>query len=209
MEGKGFVNIEGLTHSPNDPYHVMESLDFPLLSDDWTAEEELMLLQGLVETRGAANWDKVAEFVGKPSNACRAHYNEFYINSATAPLPDVDRFDVPTTMEEARERRAALNEEDGASQRGSGEEIYRHKKGGRAGKSVRGGGRPGAPAAGEGRRMRPAPGVVKEVEGAGEEVGYCPTRGTFDVEWDDEAEVFSPNMMGHSSLMFSDSNSRP
>ena len=37
--------------------------------------------------------------------------------------------------------------------------------------------------------MRPAPGVVKALEGAGEEVGYCPSRGTFDVEWDDEAEM--------------------
>jgi len=136
VEGQSLTNPVGATHHPGDSYHVMDTLDFPLLCDDWTAEDELGLLAGLESTRGAEDWDKIAEFVGKPALSCRRHYKACYVSSgATSPIPDIDNI-APKTIEEARKWRERIKE--GGALRPSGKDGSgaRHKASRKVGKSV-------------------------------------------------------------------------
>lgn len=44
-------------------YYVINKLDFPLFDVEWTADEELLLFEGL-EKHGFGNWSEIAEFMG-------------------------------------------------------------------------------------------------------------------------------------------------
>ncbi|KAI9207154.1 uncharacterized protein BJ171DRAFT_292331 [Polychytrium aggregatum] len=72
-------------------YRIMEMLDFSIFDDEWDAEEELMLVEGL-ELFGLGNWDQISEHIGtKNKLECAKHYNEIYIQSATWPSPTPSR----------------------------------------------------------------------------------------------------------------------
>ncbi|KAJ2795014.1 Transcriptional adapter ada2, partial [Coemansia furcata] len=61
----------------------------------WSADEELLLIDGLRQF-GMGNWKDAADHVAtKTKEECEQHYNEVYVGSASWPLPDMDRqFDV-------------------------------------------------------------------------------------------------------------------
>ncbi|XP_021766757.1 transcriptional adapter ADA2b-like [Chenopodium quinoa] len=83
------VGVEMTPHKSNHPYRVMDSLSFPLISPDWNADEEILLLEGL-EMYGLGNWAEVAEHVGtKNKEQCINHYRSVYLNSPFFPLPDM------------------------------------------------------------------------------------------------------------------------
>lgn len=67
----------------------MEMLNFPLYESEWTAEEELLLIEGL-ELYGMGNWEQVAEHINttKTKKDCLNHYINVFVNSPTWPLPD-------------------------------------------------------------------------------------------------------------------------
>ncbi|CAI7758157.1 unnamed protein product [Closterium sp. NIES-54] len=74
-------------HSASHPYHVMDTMSFPLIREDWTADEEMLLLEAL-EMYGMGNWGEIAEHVGSKSKAqCHDHYLYDYLLSPTGPLP--------------------------------------------------------------------------------------------------------------------------
>lgn len=70
----------------------MERLDFPIITPEWTAREELSLLEG-IETYGIGNWADVSVIVkSKSKKECELHYFAHYINTKPEPLvPDVSR----------------------------------------------------------------------------------------------------------------------
>lgn len=77
-------------HKNDHDYRIIDNLTFPLFTPDWSAEDELLLLEG-IEMYGLGNWTEVAEHVGtKTKAACRSHYFSTYINVPTAPLPDLE-----------------------------------------------------------------------------------------------------------------------
>ncbi|GMH19445.1 hypothetical protein Nepgr_021286 [Nepenthes gracilis] len=83
------VGAEVTPHKSHHPYRVMDSLSFPLISPDWNADEEILLLEGL-EMYGLGNWAEVAEHVGtKIKEQCISHYKIIYLNSPYFPLPDM------------------------------------------------------------------------------------------------------------------------
>ncbi|KAL2623003.1 hypothetical protein R1flu_003208 [Riccia fluitans] len=83
------VGVEPHPHKANHPYQVIENLAFPLVTFDWNADEELLLLEG-VESFGVGNWTEVSEHVGTKNKAqCYNHYMTHYINSPFSPLPDM------------------------------------------------------------------------------------------------------------------------
>ena len=43
------------SHNIGHSYSIINKLNFPTFVDDWTAEEELLLLEGL-EKKGFGNW---------------------------------------------------------------------------------------------------------------------------------------------------------
>lgn len=61
----------------------------PILDKEWGADEELLLLDA-IEMFGLGNWRAVGEYVGKSPLKCEAHYHGVYLNSKTAPLPDIE-----------------------------------------------------------------------------------------------------------------------
>jgi len=63
-----------MKHKKTDPYRVINSLNFPLIDQEWSAHEELLLLDGLSKF-GFGNWDDVAGQVGtKTKEECELHY---------------------------------------------------------------------------------------------------------------------------------------
>lgn len=83
------VGAELKPHKSNHPYRVMDILSFPLFCPDWSADEEILLLEG-IEMYGIGNWAEVAEHVGtKSKEQCIEHYNAIYMNSSCFPLPDM------------------------------------------------------------------------------------------------------------------------
>lgn len=78
-------------HKNNHAYRVMDHVTTPIFTSDWGADEELLLLEA-IEMYGLGNWSDVSDHVGQKSkHQCEEHYHEIYLNSRTAPLPDIDQ----------------------------------------------------------------------------------------------------------------------
>ncbi|KIK63202.1 hypothetical protein GYMLUDRAFT_41530 [Collybiopsis luxurians FD-317 M1] len=102
--GKEFAN-----HKRGHPYRVIEISSHPIFSEDWGADEELLLVKGIA-THGFGNWKKIAETVRTHTKEeCAAHYNEVYINSKNWPLPEMDHaFDIDPAEFQDRKRRRIM-----------------------------------------------------------------------------------------------------
>lgn len=84
------VGAEVHPHSNTHHCQIIERIRVTLLTADWAADEELMLLEA-ISIYGLGNWADIADHVGtKPLEACRSHYFSCYIESKTAPLPDIE-----------------------------------------------------------------------------------------------------------------------
>ena len=68
-------------HKCNHDYYVINKLNFPLFVNDWTAEEELHLFEGL-ERYGFGIWQVIAVHIGtdKTREDVEKHYEEFYLS---------------------------------------------------------------------------------------------------------------------------------
>ncbi|ESK94029.1 transcriptional adapter 2 [Moniliophthora roreri MCA 2997] len=100
--GKEFGN-----HKRGHAYRVIEINSYPIFTEDWGADEELLLVKGIA-TQGFGNWKKIAEVVGtRTKEEVETHYNSTYIESANWPLPPMGRhFDVdPEEFQERKRRR--------------------------------------------------------------------------------------------------------
>mmetsp|Transcript_2987 Transcript_2987/g.6995 ORF Transcript_2987/g.6995 Transcript_2987/m.6995 type:complete len:516 (-) Transcript_2987:223-1770(-) len=169
-------------HKNDCRYKVMERLDFPIISEDWTAREELALVEG-IETFGIGNWVDVATVVGTKSKPeCEFHYYAHYINTANGvPVPDVSR---------AVSKTKFINKEGGEKEKEDFTECVEAAVAG-AGKV------PGKLTVSEWKKeMIATKNVTRENiryyddKPAGcDVVGYMPARGDFDVEWDNDAEA--------------------
>ncbi|CAN1222987.1 Transcriptional adapter ADA2 [Linum perenne] len=83
------VGAELFPHKSIHPYRIMDNLSFPLITPDWNADEEMLLLEG-IGMYGFGNWAEVAEHVGlKSKQECIDHYTAVYMNSPCFPLPDM------------------------------------------------------------------------------------------------------------------------
>lgn len=87
-------------HRPYHDYRVVETNSYPILSEDWGADEELALVKG-AQTLGLGNWQDIAEFVGNRSKEeTEQHYLKYYIDSPLYPIPDITRTDLHISREE-------------------------------------------------------------------------------------------------------------
>ncbi|CAH2054578.1 unnamed protein product, partial [Thlaspi arvense] len=83
------VGAELSRHKSSHPYRVMDNLSFPLVTSDWNADEEILLLEAIA-TYGFGNWKEVANYVGsKTKTECIDHFNAAYMQSPCFPLPDL------------------------------------------------------------------------------------------------------------------------
>lgn len=98
------TGVEMLSHKNDHPYRVIEYISEPIFDRDWGADEERLLLEGIVAC-GFGNWADIAEYVGtKSKQKCQAHYTAVYLSGATAPLPQMD-----APLLDFKVRRAALS----------------------------------------------------------------------------------------------------
>ncbi|KAK5070003.1 Transcriptional adapter ada2 [Lithohypha guttulata] len=78
-------------HDPQThPYRVVEQNSIPIYTDDWGADEELLMLEGS-ERYGLGSWADVAEHIGgyREKDEVRDHYIHTYIESSLFPLPEL------------------------------------------------------------------------------------------------------------------------
>ncbi|KAI9142364.1 hypothetical protein BKA69DRAFT_1027557, partial [Paraphysoderma sedebokerense] len=79
--------VEVGEHKNDHDYRVMDTLNFAIFTDDWGADEELLMMEGF-EKYGMGNWEDVADHIGsKTKEEVEKHYYEVYVNSANWPLP--------------------------------------------------------------------------------------------------------------------------
>ena len=182
------VGAEPFPHKAGHPYHVIDDLSFPLLTLDWGADEELLLLEG-VEIFGLSNWTDVSEHVGtKTKSQCQQHYVEEYVKSPAAPLPDMSKvlgkgYKKLTEEDQAELRRkqkqkSKLKEENETN--GGGEENNNNnKENGTLNQDV------------EMTLLQQMskPGEIRAEGNISELTGYNVKRNEFDPEYDIEAEL--------------------
>lgn len=84
--GEKTKNHDPQTHS----YRVVEQNSIPIYTEDWGADEELLMLEGS-ERYGLGSWADVAEHIGgyREKDEVRDHYVNTYIYSSLFPLPDL------------------------------------------------------------------------------------------------------------------------
>ncbi|KAH9020735.1 hypothetical protein EDB85DRAFT_2293776 [Lactarius pseudohatsudake] len=85
-------------HKRGHAYRVEELHSYPIFSEDWGADEELLLIEGTAQ-QGLGNWQAVAEYVGtRTREEVEEHYNTIYIDSPNWPRPRMDQsFDIDPT----------------------------------------------------------------------------------------------------------------
>ncbi|PFH49769.1 hypothetical protein AMATHDRAFT_76028 [Amanita thiersii Skay4041] len=94
-------------HKRTHAYRVIEINSYPIFTEDWGADEELLLLTGIA-SQGLGNWKKISEHIGtRTKEEVEDHYISVYINSPKWPLPRMDlRFEVdPEEFQERKRRR--------------------------------------------------------------------------------------------------------
>ncbi|CAK4072400.1 unnamed protein product [Aphanomyces euteiches] len=105
----GVEDVPGFPeHRKDHSYMVSDCLSFSILDPEWTADEELLLLEG-IEMFGMGNWKDIAEHVGtKSDKKCEAHYVVNYLKLPLVP-------DSPETTTAARADEADDKEKMGSA----------------------------------------------------------------------------------------------
>ena len=162
------AGVEVFGHSASHKYSVIENASIYPLSKEWTADEELRLLEG-VNKFGYGNWVDVAEHVGggKTRDRAKRHYEKFFLLNAELDLSQPARPGTPPVAEEKTTVHVAGAGAPQTSGAPAAAEAPAPAEG-------------AAPAAGG-----PAAEKAKEAKAA----GYLPLRREFDVEWDNDAEL--------------------
>jgi transcriptional adapter 2-alpha len=144
-------------------YQVIEQNSYPIFTEDWGADEELLLLQG-AETYGLGSWADIADHIGgaRDRDEVRDHYLNVYIDSSKFPLPEHSDPDDRTFSEISREEFQSRKKQ----------RIETRKE--EALKST-----PSAP------KKKP----TASVPACHEIQGYMPGRLEFETEFDNEAEM--------------------
>jgi transcriptional adapter 2-alpha len=84
----------GETSKNHDPkthrFCVVEQNSIPIYTEDWGADEELLLLEG-AEKYGLGSWADISEHIGgyRGKDEVRDHYIDTYVNSKLFPLPEL------------------------------------------------------------------------------------------------------------------------
>lgn len=76
-------------HKKDHGYLFCDNGTFPIFMDEWTAEEEMLMLDG-VEQHGYGNWDDIADhIVTKSADDVKQHYDDIFVskNIGEATLP--------------------------------------------------------------------------------------------------------------------------
>ncbi|KAH8741800.1 ADA2 protein with a ZZ finger [Cryptosporidium ryanae] len=202
-------------HKPDHKYIPIGRYTFNLLTNNWTAEEELLLMEA-VSRYGLGNWSEISKYItegpagvfslhqksqktgyGHSADECEKHYNEFYLNSQTKPLPDTRNYlKLSSKDHNSNEKMSDVGIKDEVSNSNIENDNISEVKGdnttvkdesdiqqikkqffGRSGNKT-------TSNSGSSSNSKPSTNVV----------GYMPLRGDFDVEYDNDAELLLADM---------------
>ena len=192
-----FMNArENQRHLKTAPYHVVNKLNFPLFDPNWTAEEELLMLEGL-EKSGFGNWNDIAELISsdKTKDDVEKHYETYFLSESNF-IPNAgtiltkrdennclvypssangNKMDIES---EAKPKKKALGKNQGLEKRDMANlnQVSQLSK-------------------------TPSVNFNKDSNtSASEIIGYMPLRGDFDFEFDNEAELLLAEMEFNGNL---------
>ncbi|CCF59901.1 hypothetical protein KAFR_0I01200 [Kazachstania africana CBS 2517] len=78
-------------HRPFHAYRIIETNSYPILCEDWGADEELALIKG-AQILGLGNWQDVSDHIGhRTKEEVANHYIKYYIESDFYPIPDITK----------------------------------------------------------------------------------------------------------------------
>ncbi|KAF7456077.1 putative transcriptional co-activator ADA2-A [Cryptosporidium felis] len=226
-------------HKPGHKYIPVGRYTFNLLTESWTAEEELLLMEA-VSRYGLGNWSEISKYItegpggafslyqksqktdpiGHSAEECEKHYNEFYLNSKTKPLPDtrnylhlVQKIEVSDSASQDPSQTAKRDPSQEPVQnipKDDGNYEDSGNKGGTGDCSMNGSSNNDLKVKSEieshqvkkpfGRGSGGNTGNKTTSTGAGgpkpstSVIGYMPLRGDFDVEYDNDAELLLADM---------------
>lgn len=156
---------EPVKHKTYHDYRIVKPHNFPIFSEDWDADEELLLIQA-AEKMGLGNWQAIADYVGTKSRSeCEQHYIDVYVSSPYWPLPRMN-LQFETSEEECRERkRVRLHQSRGVTAR-----------------------KPASSQPNAAKPMTSGP-TFHEIQ------GYMPRRFEFETEYENDAEQYVKDMV--------------
>ena len=73
-------------HSPEHKFQVIDNLNFPFFTKDWSVKDEYNLLHNL-SISGLNNWEDVSNIINKGQTDCEAHYYSFYYKDKDNSIP--------------------------------------------------------------------------------------------------------------------------
>ena len=72
---------------PLKNYYVLDKMDFPMFTEDWSLRDELRLLSNM-EKLGLDNWEDIAKAMSNKGKVeCESHYYTFYYKSKNDKMP--------------------------------------------------------------------------------------------------------------------------
>lgn len=94
---------------------IVEQHAYPIFEEDWGADEELLLIEGM-KVHGVGNWQDIADHIGGRSKEdVQAHYRRVYLESETYPVPNLKRKFYVDPSEFAEHRRKRIEDRRAAS----------------------------------------------------------------------------------------------
>lgn len=181
------AGVELKPHKNTHAYRVADNLNFPVFDKEWTAKEELLLLDGVAKL-GAGNWQNISKnyLPTKTRTQCEDHYWDLYMGRFGHCLP-------PTTI---------LCPRDGPMQEVATESLLKDENADRD--VIRVPGPPNAHQRGEvmaretreykkERNKQDPADIIKQKPGH-DLPGYMPLREDFDVEHENDAETYLADM---------------
>ncbi|CAO3698162.1 unnamed protein product [Rhizopus stolonifer] len=108
---------EPVKHKTWHDYRIVKPHNFPIFSEDWDADEELMLIEA-AEKMGMGNWQAISDYVGTKNKLdCEQHYLDVYVASPDWPLPRMDLEFAMSDMEFREHKRLRLQQSRGLAPR--------------------------------------------------------------------------------------------
>ena len=78
-------------HPKSHNYHIIDNLNFPFYTDDWTVNEEHKLISNIAKC-GLNNWEEVSKSMNNRGQLeCESHYYSFYNINKEDPHPDENK----------------------------------------------------------------------------------------------------------------------
>lgn len=102
-------------YSPAGPADQQEPLTTPIFDPDWGADEEILLISGLI-TYGLGNWLEVAAYIGtRTKEDCERHYCQTFLGCTPEGQPYDREKDMAVPPHTAGGNGAANGEADGTA----------------------------------------------------------------------------------------------